>query len=98
MAELSDFIEQAEIDAYLESDQEVVDARLAKAREAANHAKSIAPVDEGDYRDGIQVRRRGNDVSVDFEDFKSHIIEYGSEHTPEFAVRARTEAHLDEGR
>ena len=73
MAKLTDFIEQADIDGTLEDDDEVIAYELAVAREGVRYAKSIAPVDEGDYRDGIRVGRRGNrGVAIEFSDYKSH--------------------------
>lgn len=98
MAKLSDIIDQADIDAAMEDD-EVLDYKLAVAKQAVDYAKSIAPVDEGDYRDGIRVGRFGNTgVMVEFSDYKSHWIEFGSVHNPESAVRARTENQFTEKR
>lgn len=97
MAKLSDIIPQADIDGYLEGDDEVIAYELAVARQAVDYAKSIAPVDEGDYRDGIRVGRRGNrGVVVEFSDYKSHWVEYGTEDMQPHAVRAKTETHLSE--
>lgn len=80
---------------HIEDDESITDAKIAMAREAVTYARSIAPVDEGEYRNGIQVGHRGaSGVGVEFTDWKSHIIEFGSEHTPEFAVIARTAEHF----
>lgn len=95
MAKLTDFIPKAEIDAYLESAPEVLAGKIELANEVVDYARSISPEDEGTYKRGIRVRRRGRTgVSVEFSDPKSNLIEYGSEHNPEYAVRARTEAHF----
>ena len=93
MAKLSDFIPQAEIDEYLAEAPEVLQGKLELADEVVDYAQRIAPVDDGEYRDGIKTRRRGKTgVSVEFTDPKSNLIEFGTEDTPAFAVRAKTEA------
>jgi len=81
---------------HIEEDESITEAKLVLAREAAAYARSIAPVDEGDYRDGIQVANRGaSGVGVEFSDWKSHIIEWGAEgNKPEYAVIARTAEHF----
>ena len=67
------------------------------AREGVRYAKSIAPVDEGDYRDGIRVGRRGNrGVEIEFSDYKSHWVEFGTEDQEPNPVRAKTENHLQQ--
>jgi hypothetical protein len=90
MAKLTDFIPQADIDGYLEGDDEVVKAKVDLAQDGVDYAKSIAPVDTGYYRDHIEVQRRG------FNDPKAAIIEYGTEDNPAFAIRAKTENHFNE--
>lgn len=96
MAKLTDFIPKAEIDAYLESAPEVLAGKIELANEVVDYARSISPEDEGDYKRGIRVRRRGRTgVSVEWTDEKSDLIEYGTVDTPEFAVKARTEAHFN---
>jgi hypothetical protein len=97
MAKLSDFIDQDEIDDYLENSDDALQAKLELGGEVVEYARSISPVDRGTYRDGIKVRRNGRTgVGIYFTDPISNIIEYGSEDTPEFAVLARTEAHFRE--
>ncbi len=44
---------------HIEEDESIIEAKLVMAREVAAYARSIAPVDEGDYRDGIQVQHVG---------------------------------------
>lgn len=91
MAKLTDFISQADIDEYLEESPTVLQGKLELAAEVVDYAQKIAPVDEGDYRDGIRYRRNGKTgVLIEFSDEKSDIIEYGTEHSPEFAIRRRT--------
>lgn len=97
MAKLSDFIPQRELDEYLESAPDIVQAKLELANEVVEYARSISPEDEGTYKKGIRARRRGRTgVSIEFSDPKSNLIEYGSEHNPEYAVRARTEDHFNQ--
>ena len=92
---LSDFIPQDEIDAFIESDPDILAGKLELANEVADYARSIAPEDSGEYKDGIKARRYGrNGVGVVFSDPKSHLIEYGTVDTPAFAVRARTIEHF----
>ena len=99
MAKLTDLIPQADIDGALENDDAIIAYELAVAKQAAEYARSIAPVDEGEYRDGIRVGRRGNrGVVVEFSDYKSHWVEYGTEDTPASAVRAKTEDRFNESR
>lgn len=92
----NDFI--VALNKHIAEDESITEAKLVMAREAAAYARSIAPVDEGDYKDGIQVGRRGaSGVGVEFTDWKSHIIEFGSVDTPEFGVIARTAEHFRNG-
>lgn len=95
MAKLTDFIPQADINDALEGDDEVIAYKVAVARQGVQYARSIAPVDEGDYRDGIRVGRLGNTgVAIEFSDWKSHFVEFGTEDQEPNPVRARTENHL----
>lgn len=97
MAKLTDLIPQADIDGAMEDDDDVVAYKLAVAKQAVDYAKSIAPVDDGDYRDGIRIGRKGTKgVLIEFADYKSHWVEYGSVHNEEHAVRARTENQFNE--
>ncbi|WP_349318990.1 hypothetical protein [Mycolicibacterium canariasense] len=91
---MADFI--VEMRKHIEEDESITEAKLVVAREAAEYARSIAPVDEGDYRDGIQAQNIGaSGVGVVFTDWKSVIIEYGAEgNKPEFAVASRTSEHF----
>ena len=96
MADLRDLIPQADINGYLEDDDEVIAYELAVARQGVQYAQSIAPVDDGDYRDGIRVGRRGNrGVVIEFSDWKSHFVEFGTEDQEPNPVRAKTENHLE---
>ena len=87
MPKLTDFIS--------EESAEILQYKMAVAEQAAEYARSIAPVDTGAYRDSIKVERRGSKVRVVWKDYKSHWIEYGSEHNPEYAVRAKTIEHFN---
>jgi hypothetical protein len=97
MAKLTDFFSQAEIDAHLEDDPDIIQGKLELAEEAVEYAKSISPVDSGDYRDGIKARRHGRGVGIYWTDPKSNLIEDGSIHNPEYAVQRRTEEHFRNG-
>lgn len=90
MAKLSDFIDQDVIDDYLEGDPDIVQGKLELAGIAVEFAKSISPEDTGEYKDGIEARKNGTGVGIYFTDPKSNLIEYGSEHSPAYAIRART--------
>lgn len=61
--------------------------------------KDKSPVEHGTYRDSIKVTKRAHNGrgQVGAEDEKANIIEYGSNDTPEFAPRAKTEAHFNQG-
>lgn len=74
---------------------EVIEAKLELANQAAEYAKAIAPVKTGKYRDSIHVRRGGNTVWVGFEAPHAHLVEYGTEDTPEFGIRAKTEEQFN---
>lgn len=94
--DFDDLLERG-IDALLGDDPELVAAELALAQEAAEYAQSIAPEDTGAYRDSIVVEQSGDTVYVAFNDPAAHIIEWGSEDTPEYGIRARTEEHFNNG-
>lgn len=97
MAKLSDFIPQAEISAYIEAAPDVVEAKREMAQQVVEYAQSIAPEDEGTYKRGIRLRRRGaTGMSVEFSDPKSNLIEDGSKHNQPFHIKARTEAHFNQ--
>jgi len=98
--ELADLVGQKEIDAALKS-REVKDALIEFAEEARDYWKSVSPVGDestdphsGEYRDSIEVTVDGDKMWVGTEVEYAHIIEYGSVDTPEFAPRAKTEAHF----
>lgn len=74
----------------------------AVAEDAAEYARSIAPVDEGDYKKSIHTEDL-DDVNglparrVIADDYKAIWIEYGTKEpgpTPEFAVFAKTADHF----
>lgn len=95
--DLRDLIPQADIDDALENDDEVIAYKIAVARQGVQYAKSIAPVEDGEYRNGIRVGRVGNNgVAIEFSDYKSHWVEYGTEDQEPNPVRARTQNHLSE--
>lgn len=57
--------------------------------------QSFSPEDTGKYKASIHVTREGNAVLVGSDDPIANLIEYGSEHNPEYAPRAKTEAHFN---
>lgn len=67
--------------------------------EVVDFWKGVAPVDTGNYRDTIQVIRpaKKGKGTVGAKTGYANIVEYGSEDTPEFAPRAKTRAHFNEG-
>lgn len=56
-----------------------------------------APEDTGNYKNLVQVTKpaQNGKGQVGALDEAANIIEYGSEDTPEFAPRAKTEAHFN---
>ena len=95
MAKLSDFIPQAEIDAHLANDEDILAGKMALAQEVVDYAQSIAPVDSGDYKAGIRVRRYGKSgVGIEFSDDASSFVEYGTADTPEWAIMRKSIEHF----
>jgi hypothetical protein len=94
MAELTDFIDPDEIAEAL-TGEEVHQGKLELARRGVEYAKSIAPVDSGEYQDGLDVEDDGDEVYVAAYDPISNLIEYGTQDTPEFAILARTEVYIN---
>lgn len=95
MASLYDLLGRDVVNNFLENDGDIVEGKMALAEEFVEHAKSIAPVDEGEYRDGIVARRHGRSgVGVHFTAQHSNLIEYGSVNNPEYAVMRRTIEHF----
>lgn len=95
MAKLSDFIDQADIDAHLDGDPDILAGKLELAEDAVAYARSISPIDDGEYIDGIKVRRYGKTgVGIEFTAPHSNLVEWGSIHNAEHAVRARTIEHF----
>lgn len=85
-----------EIAAAIDSLPEVVEAKIAVAEQGADYAKSISPEETGTYRDNINVHQNGAAVWVGFDDEKANLIEYGTEDTPEYAIRAKTEERFND--
>lgn len=84
--------------AEMDENGSLTDAKIAMAEEGVAIARSLAPVDTGEYRDGIQVGHRGaSGVGVEFTNWKSRLVEWGTEDTPEHAVAAQTAERLRNG-
>jgi hypothetical protein len=62
---------------------------MNKAEDAAQAAKSFAPVRTGAYRDSIKAHRDAEDVYVSAFDFKANWIEFGSVNNPPSAPLRR---------
>jgi hypothetical protein len=90
---LDDLFDPEDIAEWLQSD-EVHQAKIELAAEAAEYWQNIAPVDKGEYRDSIHVADYGDQVYAQADSPEAGYIEYGTEDTPEFACRARTEAYF----
>lgn len=60
-----------------------------KADDAAEAAKSFAPVLTGAYRDSIKVTEENGEVYVSATDFKANWIEFGSINNPKSAPLRR---------
>lgn len=79
--------------AELNRSQQMVDALHEVAEAIVEHAKTLAPHDTGDYRDGIEA-----DAGIDGEvavgrvnanDWKSGLLEFGTENEPAHATLRR---------
>lgn len=62
--------------------RENVDEMREAARAAQQIARSTAPVDDGDYRDGIEVIDEPDGATLVGRDWKSHWVEFGSRNNP----------------
>lgn len=99
--------DEQEVSDALTYDPDVVKGMVEFAGEARDYWKSIYPVEQdnraspprppGTGRDSIHVVRRRRRVAVVCEDPIAHILEYGSVNVPEYAARARTEEHFNNG-
>lgn len=99
-------ISDADLQREIESSAQVQVAKVKRAEEVAAFAKSIAPLDTGEYAAGIEVRKtKTGKVRVVATAWYSHFIEYGTgpdaepgsrfgpdTPTPEFAVFAKAAA------
>lgn len=98
MASLYDICGRANVEDYLENSEDLLEGKLELAGEVVDHARSISPEDTGDYKDGIVARRHGRaGVGVHWTAEHSNLVENGTEHTPEYAIKARTEEYFRSG-
>jgi bacteriophage HK97-gp10 putative tail-component len=74
--------QRARADAYRAS----TEGRAQIAHQAADIARDRAPVDTGEYRDGIGVEVAGDSVRIVDNDDESVYKEYGTEDTPAHAT------------
>lgn len=100
MANLEDFdldkLSPEDLRAILDADPRVIKVKRQVAEQAVEYWKGIVPpnVLTGRYRDSIHVEQDGNKITVVASDQKAHWIEYGAEHTPEYAPRQKTDDHF----
>lgn len=69
------------------------------AQQVKSYWQSIAPINSGRYAGSIRIKKakdkEGNSIRrVGTNHPAAHIIEYGSNDTPAFAVRAKVEGHF----
>lgn len=89
-------VPQSEIDEAIRNSADAKAEKLRVGKLMAGHAKSISPVDHGDYGAAWKVKQakgRDDDTRVVNDNFKAHWIEDGTggtSPTPEFAVAAKT--------
>lgn len=87
-------VPQSVIESAIRDSAEVKAEKRIVARQMVGWAKSISPVDHGDYAaDWKVVEGRRGDVRIVNDNFKAHWIEDGTggdTPTPEYAVAAKT--------
>ncbi len=86
-------VPEAAIEAAIRESAAVQAEKRAVAKKMAEHAKSISPVDHGDYAADWKVEDRRGGVRIINNNFKAHWIEDGTggeTPTPEYAVAAKT--------
>lgn len=87
-------VSDADFEAEMESEMVVVET-VKLAEKVASYWRRVSPEDSGEYKDSIMVIRRGKgDIQVVATDEKANLIEYGTEDTPEFAPRQKTQNHF----
>ncbi len=91
---MSRFVYNPTVERQIALSPEVGGVLHERAVEGAAIARSLAPVDEGDYRDGIEavsgVEGDSQVGRVNANDWKSHLIEFGTIHAPTFAILAKS--------
>ena len=96
MADITDEIEKA----VIEQEHRLLEAAVDEYAERMRaYAISISPEDSGEYKESFEITKvdRPDGLpgrSLTNTDPKAHLIEYGTERTPEFAVLARTAEHF----
>jgi hypothetical protein len=92
--EFLELVGEAAVDAELASERIVDELVKWGEDEIVPVWQSFSPVDTGKYKASIHVERHGDTVLVGSDDPIANLIEYGSEHNPEYAPRAKTEAYF----
>lgn len=84
-------------DRVLKTDPDVKRGKVELAREVAGVVRQLSPRDRGSFVSSIQVVSDERSVRVESDDPEAHIIENGSEDTPEFAPFGRAAARYRSG-
>lgn len=71
-------IPQAELEKAIRESAEVQAEKKRVAQQLANHAKSISPVDHGDYAAAWKAEQRNGETRAINRNYKAHWIEYGT--------------------
>lgn len=87
-------VSDADLTAAIEKSAEVKVEQRRVAKEMVAYAKSIAPVETGEYAAKIKSgeSKKTGRVWVGATARHSHLVEYGTDTTPEHAVMAKTAA------
>ena len=85
----SRFVRNPMFEAQLKRADFLQDAMLEVAEDIADNAVAIAPVEEGDYRDGIEAVSEGEGARVNANDWKSGFVEFGTTNNPAWAPLRR---------
>jgi hypothetical protein len=85
----SRFVPNPAFESQLKRADFLQDAMLEVAESIAENAVSVAPVEEGDYREGIEAVSDGEGAVVNANDWKSGFVEFGTTNNPAWAPLRR---------
>lgn len=99
LVEFFDMISEDDFLKAIRKDADVQRGLDELATEVKSYWQEIGPVDTGNYIGDIRIRKLRDKDGVPIRrvsnlDPASHIIEYGSNDTPKFGVRARVATHF----